>query len=319
MEQSKKMRTIRIGNVTLDGDLTLAPLAGYTDIGMRYLAVKYGAALTVTEMVSAKGLVYNSERTKELLATAPNERVTCVQLFGAEPEYIAAAIRHECLQKFDIIDINMGCPVPKIVKNREGSALLEDVDRASDIVYRAVEAANGRPVTVKMRLGVSDSDSAVDFALAMQRSGAAALTVHGRTRDMMYSGVADHARISDIVSALSIPVLCNGDVCDKRSLQSAYSTGAAGVAIGRAAVGNPYLFSTLRDREISYSVYEDILTHIRLLRGIYNDHIVAMNMKKHLCDYGKHLGHSKCLKLDVFNADTLDEILKIVDFYFSKI
>ena len=311
------MRTVNIGNVTLAGCLTLAPLAGYTDIGMRYLAVKYGAALTVTEMVSAKGLVYNSERTKELLATAPNEQVTCVQLFGGDPEYIARAVGHECLQKFDIIDINMGCPVPKIVKNGEGSALLEDVERASEIVSRAVDAAGGRPVTVKMRLGVDDSEGAVDFALALERSGAAALTVHGRTRSMMYSGRADHGRITDIVRAVHIPVLCNGDVTDDRTLQSAYSTGAAGVAIGRGAVGDPYIFSRLAGKEPQYSLYEDICTHIRLLQSIYNDHIVAMNMKKHLCAYGKHLGHSKCLKLDVFNANTLDEILKIVDFYFA--
>ena len=221
------------------GCATLAPLAGYSDVAFRRLCRDFGADLTVTEMVSVAGLNYKSKKTVALLRTAPNETPSCAQLFGSVPEQFERALSHPDVAKFDILDVNMGCPVRKVFGHGEGSALLLDPERAAAIV-RALKKGD-KPVTVKMRLGVKDKAGAVDFAKRMEDAGADLITVHGRTREQLYSGEADWDEIRRIAAAVSIPVLGNGDV-DEDNIEER-KDGVYGVAIGRGAVADPQIFS----------------------------------------------------------------------------
>lgn len=224
------------------GCATLAPLAGYSDVAFRRLCRDFGADLTVTEMVSVAGLNYKSKKTVALLRTAPNETPSCAQLFGSVPEQFERALSHPDVAKFDILDVNMGCPVRKVFGHGEGSALLLDPERAAAIV-RALKKG-GKPVTVKMRLGVKDKAGAVDFAKRMEDAGADLITVHGRTREQLYSGEADWDEIRRIAAAVSVPVLGNGDV-DEDNIEER-KDGVYGVAIGRGAVADPQIFSGRR-------------------------------------------------------------------------
>lgn len=224
------------------GCATLAPLAGYSDVAFRRLCRDFGADLTVTEMVSVAGLNHKSKKTVALLRTAPNETPSCAQLFGSVPEQFERALSHPDVAKFGILDVNMGCPVRKVFGHGEGSALLLDPERAAAIV-RALKKG-GKPVTVKMRLGVKDKAGAVDFAKRMEDAGADLITVHGRTREQLYSGEADWDEIRRIAAAVSVPVLGNGDV-DEDNIEER-KDGVYGVAIGRGAVADPQIFSGRR-------------------------------------------------------------------------
>ena len=224
------------------GCATHAPRAGYSDVAFRRLCRDFGADLTVTEMVSVAGLNYKSKKTVALLRTAPNETPSCAQLFGSVPEQFKRALSHPDVAKFDILDVNMGCPVRKVFGHGEGSALLLDPERAAAIV-RALKKG-GKPVTVKMRLGVKDKAGAVDFAKRMEDAGADLITVHGRTREQLYSGEADWDEIRRIAAAVSVPVLGNGDV-DEDNIEER-KDGVYGVAIGRGAVADPQIFSGRR-------------------------------------------------------------------------
>jgi tRNA-dihydrouridine synthase B len=231
---------LKIGKIVLTSPLILAPLAGYTDVAFRRLCRDCGAGLTVTEMTSVKGLCYGSRNTRELLRTAPNERPSCVQLFGSDPAFFERALALPELAGFDIIDVNMGCPMPKITKNGDGSALLSDPAKAAKIVAACVKAGGGRPVTVKMRI----FGDAIAFARALCDAGAAMLAVHGRTPAQRYSGAADWDAIGNIARALPIPVAGNGDVVSVSGVRFALKTyGVSGVMIGRGALGNPAIFS----------------------------------------------------------------------------
>lgn len=221
------------------GCKTLAPLAGYSDVAFRRLCRDFGADLAVTEMVSVAGLNYRGKKTTQLMRIAPNEQPSCVQLFGREPEQFERALDHPKVRAFDIIDVNMGCPVRKVFGHGEGSALLGEPERAAAIV-RALKKGD-KPVTVKMRLGITDKSGAVDFAKAMEQAGADLITVHGRTREQLYSGEADWDEIRKIAAAVSVPVLGNGDVRDDNIAER--MEGVYGVAIGRGAVENPQIFT----------------------------------------------------------------------------
>jgi len=202
---------MKIGNLEINGDVTLAPIAGYSDVGFRAICAKQGAAITYTEMASAKGLYYDkSEKTQELLNVTDAEKVKAVQLFGSEPFFFSYAAKSKAIEKFDIIDVNMGCPVPKIVKNNEGSALMKNIPLAKEIV-KTLKDNTSKPVTIKMRLGF-DEINAVDFAKAMEDAGADAITVHGRLRKEMYMGHAHWDELKKVVEAVKIPVFANGDV-----------------------------------------------------------------------------------------------------------
>lgn len=303
---------MKIKNIVTKNNLFLAPMAGYTDIAFRHLCKKYGAGLTTTEMISAKGLIYDSEKTKQLLIMSPLEDIKIVQLFGHEPEVIAQAINHPILKDFDIIDINMGCPAPKIVKNGEGSYLMTQIGLAKRIVQTAVSITN-KPITVKMRLGF-DKNVAVEFAKAMEDAGASAITVHGRLTSQGYSGKADYQAIAEVKKAVNIPVIANGDVCSFADYQKILEiTKADAVMIGRGAVGNPKIFSDILGYDIDYDRLQTIKEQYNILLEHYNEHFVVTNMRKHLLQYFKGETLSTELKLKLMQCEKVADIFKILD------
>lgn len=236
----------QIGGVKLDGPFILGPMAGITDAPMRRIARRLGASLCYTEMISSKGLWYNDEKTWRLLYMYGDEAPTAVQLFGHEPEIMAAACEKIRDLNNAIVDINMGCPVPKIFKNGDGSAMMLDPDQAGRVVEACVKAA-GKPVTVKIRLGVDDKHiNCVEMAKTLEQAGAAAVAVHARTREQFYSGDADWKWIGEVKAALDIPVIGNGDVRSAEdALRMMKETGCDYVMVARAALGNPWLFQEL--------------------------------------------------------------------------
>lgn len=237
------MKYPKIGNIELNGWACLAPMAGVSDLAYRVIAKKMGASLTTAEMVSAKGLYYRNEKTKEMLKIAPDEHPMALQLFGSDPDIMAWGAKIMEQAGPDFIDINMGCPMQKVVKNGDGSALMKNIPLAAAVIRAMVKAVQ-TPVTVKMRLGWSrDTLNAVELAQAAEEAGAAAITVHGRTREDFYTGKADWKEIQKVVNAVKIPVIGNGDVTDGKSAKDLMEeTGCAAVAIGRAAWGNPWIF-----------------------------------------------------------------------------
>ena len=235
---------VEIGNVKINGISVLAPMAGVTDIGFRTVCRECGAAYTYTEMVSAKGLWYGDKKTGRLLKTGAEERNTGFQLFGRDPEIMAFAADALKEEKNLILDLNAGCPVPKIVKNGEGSALLKEPEQLYDVVRAMVEKA-GKPVTVKIRKGFyRGENTAVEAARAAEAAGASAVTVHGRTREQYYDGRADWDAVAQVKKALKIPVIGNGDVKSGRdAVRMMEETGCDGVMIARGALGNPWIFA----------------------------------------------------------------------------
>lgn len=307
----------KIGRVEIPNRLVLAPMAGYTDYAMRELCAEAGAGLTVTEMVSAKGLVYSPGKCRELLMIAPHEKIRCVQLFGHEPEFFEKVIGMDELTPFDIIDINMGCPVPKIVRNGEGSALMKDPALAEKIVNVCVKAAGGRPVTVKTRLGFDDGEfTAVEFARRMEGAGAAAITLHGRTRAQGYAGIADRNKIAEVKNALTIPLIGNGDVNADTVGDMLGRTDAA--AIGRAAVGNPFIFAEILDKKPHESIRDLVLRHIALSYDTYGDRYTFVNIRKHLASYLGGVRGGKEIRIKLFSAESTDELIDLVKLYFPS-
>lgn len=279
----------------------LAPMAGYTDIAFRTLAKEYGAGHTVTEMVSVRGLVRGNEATEILMRTADVEKPTCVQLFGNDPdEFYRAAKAVDC----DVIDINMGCPMPKIVKNGDGSALLDTPALAGDIVRATIDGSGGKPVTVKTRLGRRTGELTVDALIdSVEKAGAAALVLHGRYAEQRYSGVSDIDTCKSIAGRHGVPIVYNGDVV---SLDGDYGAFAA-VAVGRAALFNIGIFSG-----VEVNPFDVALKHIELLKKHFDGRYVVAQARKFFVHYFKSMKGSKAIRAAVNAAQSPDEVVDVL-------
>ncbi len=309
---------MKIKDINLKNDIILAPMAGYSDIGFRHICKKFGVALTVTEMISARALMFDSEKTKLLLETDELETPKAVQIFGNDPEVMAKAVKNPLLKDFDIIDINMGCPAPKIVKNGEGSALMKNPDLAEKIIKACVSASD-KPVTVKFRLGWDDdSINAVEFAKMCERAGASLITVHGRTRAQFYTGTANYKEIKKVVDAVNIPVVANGDVVDKASYSKIKKeTGCDGVMIGRGAVGNPWMFLDILGVKYKKNNLETIKEHYDLLEKSRGKRYTLVNMRKHILAYLKGEENASDIKRKAVRMETKEEVMNLLEEYFK--
>lgn len=299
---------MKIKNLKTKTDIFLAPMAGYTDVAFREQCKKYGAGLTTTEMVSAKGLLYDSEKTKWLLITSQFEDIKSVQIFGHEPDVIAKACSNELLKDFDIIDINMGCPATKIVKNGDGSKLMTNFALAEQIVKSAVMATD-KPITVKMRLGY-DKNVAVEFAKMLEKAGASAIAVHGRLATQGYAGDVDYKSIAEVKKAVSIPVVANGNIVDEKSYQEVLKiTNADAVMIGRAAVGDPYIFARLLKMPVKVDRLKTIKEQFDLLLKYYTEHFVVTTMRKQLVKYLKDENVPAGTRLELLRLENAKDVL----------
>lgn len=304
---------MKIGNVEIDGNLFLAPMAGVTDLAMRSLAREFGASLSYTEMISAKGLIYKSAKTEHMLKCLDNENPKAVQIFGNDPEIMAQACLHPLIQHFDIIDINMGCPAPKIVRNGEGSALMENFELASEIIKRCVAVSN-KPITVKFRKGFIN-DCAVEFAKMCERSGASAITIHGRTKQEMYGGKVDYEVIKKVKNSVSIPVFGSGDVVDEETFIKMKETGVDAIMIGRGSLGRVWIFSELAQKTVKYNRYEVAKKHVELLRRFYPENFLVKYMRKHLLWYCAGIKNVDNFKTEIAMGNSLDLSLEILKKY----
>ena len=310
---------MKIKNVELKSPYILAPMAGFTDVAFRSICAEAGAGLTTTEMVSAKGLLYRADNTEELLNTLDNESPKAVQLFTNDPLVMADAVQHPLIEKFDIIDINMGCPMPKIAGNGMGSALLKNAPLAQYVVDSAIKNTK-KPVTVKMRIGINGMEvSPLKFALMMQDTGACAIVVHGRTKEQMYTGAADWQVIEQIAQKLTIPVFGNGDIWTAADAKDRLKDSAcSGVAIGRGALGNPYIFSELTNTPFNYTPMQIIQKHFDILLRYNSLELVLPYMRKHLGYYIKSIRGCKEIRDKINRSLNLQEIMDLLNQIFSK-
>ena len=293
------------------GSIFLAPMAGVTEIGFRTVCKMAGADMTYTEMVNANALVHNSDKTKDLLLTSNIEKPVAVQIFGHDEKIMAEVCKSELLEKFDIIDINFGCPAPKIVKNGDGSALLNDLNKVYKIVSNCVNASK-KPITCKFRIGFNTGQNiAREIAKVCEDAGAKMLTVHGRTKEQMYSGAVDYDAIANVKSAVKIPVVGNGDIVDICSYQKMLQTGVDGVLIGRGALGNPNIFARLKGKEELNKV-QLIAKHIEMLRQHFDERFVGATMRKHLLWYISGEENASKIKLQVATSPSLDDAFNLV-------
>lgn len=313
---------LKIGNVTLPNNLILAPMAGVTDLPFRVLCAEQGAGMVCMEMISAKALSYHNKNTEELLHISPKEGLVSLQLFGSEPELMGEMAKQIEELPFAVLDINMGCPVPKIVNNGEGSALMKKPLLAGRII-EAVARSTVKPVTVKIRRGFDDAhENAAEIARIAQESGAAAVTVHGRTREQYYAGEADLTCIRAVKQALRIPVIGNGDVTDaasaKRMLEE---TGCDGVMVGRAARGNPWIFTQIAqgfadghvekpDRD---EVKRMMLRHAGMLLEEKGEYIGVREMRKHVAWYTAGYPNSAAMRRAVNEVTSYATLEKLLD------
>lgn len=308
-----KPKSIEIGSVITPNNVFLAPLAGYTDFAFRNICISYGAGLTFTEMVSANGLLYGSKATKDLLYTTDAEKIKAVQLFGSDPDIMREAVLSEPLAPFDVIDVNMGCPVPKIYSNGAGSALLEDLPRAEKIL--SAMAKTGRNITVKIRLGtVRGKSVAVQFAEMAEGAGVKLIVVHGRYRPDYYSGEADVKEIAAVKNAVHIPVIANGGIfCAEDADKMMRETGADGVMVARGALGRPFVFSEILGRDYEYDLVKTVKRHIALLKTRFDDKFIAVNFRKVIPNYLKGVKCGKELKLAFVKVNSTAEIESLLD------
>ncbi len=314
---------MRIGNVTLENNVILAPMAGVTDLPFRLLCKEQGAGLLCMEMVSAKAIYYNNKNTEALMEIDQRERPVSLQLFGSDAKIMSEMAKRIEEKPFDILDINMGCPVPKVAGNGEGSALMKDPKLVREIVSMVVQAIE-KPVTVKIRKGFDEEHvNAVEIAKIIEDCGAAAVAVHGRTREQYYSGKADWDIIRQVKEALTIPVIGNGDVTGPESAKKMIQeTGVDGIMIGRAARGNPWIFRQIREyletgilpeKPTFLEVRDTMLRHARMQLECKGEYIGIREMRKHVGWYTAGYPNSARLRAKINEVESYEELVRLLE------
>lgn len=317
------MKTLKIGTVELENPYILAPMAGVTDLPFRLLCKEQGAGLLCMEMVSAKAIQYNNKNTKALLEIHPEELPVSLQLFGSDQDVISEIAKRIEELPFSILDINMGCPVPKIVKNGEGSALMKNPKLVYEIVRKTARAIQ-KPVTVKIRKGFDDTCiNAVEIAKIIEDAGGKAVAVHGRTREQYYSGKADWDIIRQVKEAVSIPVIGNGDVVSGESaIAIQKETGCDGVMIGRGAQGNPWIFSELLEYERTgkmplrpsvEAIKKMMIRHAQLQMQYKGEYLGIREMRKHVSWYTSGLPNSAKLRDEINRVESYEELEQLLE------
>ena len=322
------LKKLKIGNVELENNIILAPMAGITDLPFRVICKKFGPALVCTEMVSSKAIFHNDANTKRLMKIEKKERPVSVQIFGSDEESMEVATKY-VNEIADIIDINMGCPAPKVVKNGDGSKLLLDLENAEKIIQTVVKNAKV-PVTLKFRKGWDNEHIvACELAKIAEKNGVSAITIHGRTRSEFYSGKADWEIIKRVKESVNIPVIANGDIVDEESALNAFKeTNADGIMIGRAAVGNPWIF-----RNIIYFLQKgeklntvnpkeklDIIKeHLNLEIEEKGELVAIREMRKHISAYTKNLKDSSKFRVEMNKIEDKQKLINLLEEYFMNI
>ena len=313
---------LNIGNVKVNNNIFLAPMAGISDMPFRILCKEKGAGLVYTEMISSKGMFYNDAKTKKIMAIAQKERPVAVQIFGSNPE-IMGNIAKEVSKEADIIDINMGCPAPKVVKNGEGSKLLLDLDLI-DKITKAVVENSSVPVTIKIRLGWDrEHIVATEVAKIAEKNGISAITVHGRTRSDFFTGDVDYEEIKKVKESVSIPVIGNGNIVDGKSAEEMFEkTGCDAIMIGRASNGNPWVFEqvmkyledkTLVPKPSKGEITSTILRHLDMLKEIKGERTAVLEMRKQIAWYTKGFPGSSKIRNEINKIEDFQELINKIN------
>ena len=318
------IKKIKIGNIEVENNVFLAPMAGVTDIPFRKICRKFGPGLTYTEMASTKAMEFGSDKTEKIIQIMSDERPSIVQIFGSDKDTIRKTIEKLNQQEdIDIIDINMGCPAPKLVKNGDGAGLLLDLKKVEEIIKEATSVSK-KPITVKTRKGFNDDIiTAVEVAKICEKYGVAMITIHGRTREQYYSGVADLDIIKKVKESVKIPVIGNGDITDVKSAKKMFEyTGCDGIMIARGAQGNPWIFKSILDGKDYVQSYEErlqiILEHIRYeLENEENKKNAVFKMRKHIAWYLKSLPNSTYVKDKINREEDIEKVIQLLKEYFK--
>ena len=306
------VKPLQLGNLQIENNIFLAPMAGYTDYPFRRMALSCGFGLSFTELVSAKGIVYGGRANEELVYTGNDVKKTAVQIFGSDPLSMRQACENELLKDFDIVDINMGCPVPKVFKNGDGSALLTDIKKAEKVIKECVKS--GKIITVKIRTGLKRGDDiATEYAKMAQDCGALLITIHGRVREDYYSGEPDYNAIYKAKKSVSIPVIANGGIFTVEDADKMIeNTGADGVMLARGAIADPFLVCKLLKLNPPCSLKDFVLQHIKYIDGYYSPRRSVLEFRKFISYYFKGLVGAKDAKLALYASEDFNEISKII-------